>query len=264
MGKTLLLNDTTHYHHGCAKVIETFSYDRSVANNNPVDVNFSDYSTVILNGEGTMHHNQSKALKFLQALADAFEAGCDIQLVNTVWQDMTNDYDEILSECSLIEVRDIMSQQELKSRHGIVSNLVPDRSIIPYVPFKDYSPVIMYQGNRFDSKVESFNLDCPKINIFKEDWNSIVNRLRHAKLLVTGRHHEAYAALKAKCKFIVLPGNTYKNEGIYLNAGVYPINSLDDIQDVLNGQYDREFNRIFDYYEKSVQRLGLVESFSEI
>ena len=62
----------------------------------------------------------------------------------------------------------------------------------------------MYQGIRSDSKVESFNLECPKINILK-DWNSIVNRLRHAELLVTGRHHEAYAALKARCKFIVLP-----------------------------------------------------------
>ena len=105
------------------------------------------------------------------------------------------------------------------------------------------------QGNRFDSKVDSFNLNYPKIDIFKQDWNSIVNRLRHAQLLITGRHHEAYAALKARCKFIVLPGNTHKNEGIYLNAGVSPINSLDDIQDVLEGQYDREFNKIFDYYE---------------
>ncbi len=252
MGKTLLLNDTTHYHHGCAKVMETFAFDDSIATNRPVDVDFTQYTTVILNGEGTMHHSQSKAIKFLQALADAFKAGCDTQLVNTVWCDMTNDYDNVLAKCSLIEVRDIISQQELKSKHGIISELFPDRSILPPVPFEDYSPVRMYQGIRFDSKVESFNLDCPKINIFKQDWNSIVNRLRHAELLVTGRHHEAYAALKARCKFIVLPGNSHKNEGIYLNAGVYPINSLDKIQDVLDGEYDREFNKLFDYYEKSI------------
>jgi len=251
MSKTLLLNDTTHYHHGCAKVMETYSFDDSIATNRAVDVDFSEYSTVILNGEGTMHHNQSKAIKFLQALKDAYHIGCDIQLVNTVWQDMTNDYDNVLAKCSKIEVRDIISQKELKSRHGINSKIVPDRSILPHVPFKDYSPVRMYQGNRFDSKVESFKLECPKIDIFKQDWNSIVNKLRHAELLVTGRHHEAYAALKARCKFIALPGNTYKNEGIYLNAEVCPINSLDDIQDVLDGHYDREFNRIFDYYEKS-------------
>ena len=249
MGKTLLLNDTSHYHHGCAKVIETFIFDHSIATNRPVNVNFSEYSTVILNGEGTMHHNQNNALKFLQALKDASEVGCDIQLVNTVWQDMTNDYDNTLKKCSLIEVRDVISQIDLKKVHNIDSKLTPDRSIIPSVPFKDYSPVRMYQGIRFDSKVESFKLECPQINIFKEDWNSIVNKLRHAELLVTGRHHEAYAALKARCKFIVLPSNTYKNEGIYLNAGVNPINSLDYIQDVLDGQYDREFNRIFDYYE---------------
>ena len=251
MGKTLLLNDNTHYHHGCAKVMETYSFDDSIATNIAVDVDFSDYSTVILNGEGTMHHNQSRAIKFLQALKDAYHLGCDIQLVNTVWQDMTNDYDDVLAKCSQIEVRDIISQKELKSRHGINSKIVPDRSILPHVPFKDYSPVRMYQGNRFDSKVESFKLECPKIDIFKQDWNSIVNKLRHAELLVTGRHHEAYAALKARCKFIALPGNTYKNEGIYLNAEVCPINSLDDIQDVLDGHYDREFNKIFNYYEKS-------------
>lgn len=255
-GKTLLLNDTTHYHHGCAKVIETFTFENSIFTNRPVDVNFLEYSTVILNGEGTMHHNQSNALKFLQALKDAHKVGCDILLLNTVWQDMTNDYDDVLAKCSLIQVRDIISQKELKSRHGIDSTVIPDRSIRLNVPFQDFAPVKVYQGNRFDSKVESFNLNCPKIDIFKEDWNSIVNRLRHSELLVTGRHHEAYAAIKAECKFIVLPGNTHKNEGIYLNAGVYPINSLDHIQDVLDGQYDKEFNRIFDYYEKFIITKG--------
>ena len=85
--------------------METYSFDDSIATNRPVDVNFLEYSTVILNGEGTMHHNQSNALKFLQALKDASQAGCDIMLVNTVWQDMTNDYDDILAKCSLIEVR---------------------------------------------------------------------------------------------------------------------------------------------------------------
>ena len=169
---------------------------------------------------------------------------------------MTNDYDDVLAKCSLIQVRDIISQKELKSRHGIDSTVIPDRSIRLNVPFQDFAPVKVYQGNRFDSKVESFNLNCPKIDIFKEDWNSIVNRLRHSELLVTGRHHEAYAAIKAGCKFIVLPGNTHKNEGIYLNAGVYPINSLDHIQDVLDGQYDKEFNRIFDYYEKFIITKG--------
>ena len=57
MGKTLLLNDTTHYHHGCAKVIETYSFDDSIVTNAHINVNFLEYSTVILNGEGTMHHN---------------------------------------------------------------------------------------------------------------------------------------------------------------------------------------------------------------
>lgn len=250
MPDILLLNDTSKYHNGCAKVIETFKFDHSIETNSPVDVDFSLYKTVILNGEGTMHHtrnqNRQNPIKFLKALSDAYSAGCEIQIVNTVWQDMTNEYDNVLQSCKQIQVREILSQLELKEKHNVDSVVKPDRSLLPDVPYQSFPHVDVYQGRWFFNGPD---LGFPKIDIFAQSWNEVVNRLRHCNLLITGRHHEAYAAIKAGCKFIVLPGNTHKNEGIYLNAGVDPINSIDSITDVLSGKYNEQFKKIKNYYE---------------
>lgn len=252
MSKTLLLNDTSAYHNGCAKVIETFTFDDSIETNSNLVVNYKNYSTVILNGEGTMHHTKTQVrhnpIKFLKSLDDAQKAGCETQLVNTVWQEMTNEFDNVLKNCSVIEVRDVLSQQNLLEHHGIESIVKPDRSLFPDVPYKEYKSVDVYQGRWFFRQDDIKYPKLKKIDIFKEPWNNIVNKLRHARLLVTGRHHEAYAAIKAGCPFIVLPGNTHKNEGIYLNAGVEPINTLDKINDVLDGKYNKEFQQINEYY----------------
>lgn len=250
MTKTLLLNDTSEYHSGCAEVIKTYVFDHSIKTNSEIDVDFKQYDIVILNGEGTMHHsdqNRPNTIKFLNALRSAQQAGCETHLLNTVWQDISN-YDDVLKRCKTIEVREIVSQRELKLKHGMDSIVVPDRSIRNDVPYMYYNYQQIYKGQWF---ILPFKVQYPykEINIFCQSWNEIVNRLRHAELLVTGRHHEAYAAIKAGCKFIVLPSNSHKNEGIYLNAKVRPINKLDMIEDVLDGKYDDEFEAISRYYE---------------
>ena len=251
MSKTLLLNNTSKYHNGCAKVIETFAFDHSIETNEDTNVNFAEYDKVILNGEGTMHHTRAdirqNPIKFLKALRNAQFAGCETQLVNTVWQEMTNEFDDVLQKCSVIQVRDILSQKELKEQHNIDSVVKPDRSIIPDVEYVEYEHNKVYQGQWFYND-RDLSPSVPKIDIFKQDWNEIVNRLRHCDLLVTGRHHEAYAAIKAKCKFIVLPGNTHKNEGIYLTAEIQPFTSTKYINDIIEGKYNKEFEKLSEYY----------------
>ena len=228
MSKTLLLNNTSKYHNGCAKVIETFAFDHSIETNEDTNVNFAEYDKVILNGEGTMHHTRAdirqNPIKFLKALRNAQFAGCETQLVNTVWQ-----------------------EKELKEQHNIDSVVKPDRSIIPDVEYVEYEHNKVYQGQWFYNG-RDLSPSVPKIDIFKQDWNEIVNRLRHCDLLVTGRHHEAYAAIKAKCKFIVLPGNTHKNEGIYLTAEIQPFTSTKYINDIIEGKYNKEFEKLSEYY----------------
>ena len=240
----LLLNDTSSYHSGCMAVMRSYQYSRSIKTYEAIPkLKWSDYKTVILNGEGTMHHSKPTAMNFLRALQSAHEKGCDIQIHNTVWQEMCHTYDDVLRKCSQITVREVLSQQEI-SKHGIYASISPDRSMIVDVPYKEYNHVTIYDGQTFNKSIQRQS-DRPRINIFEQSWDEIVNRLRNADLLITGRHHEMYAAIKARCKFIVEEGNTWKNRGLLQTVG----SSIDfnDIEGILDGKYDAEYEKIFQY-----------------
>tara|TARA_Y100001963_G_scaffold74461_1_gene103457 strand:+ start:642 stop:1412 length:771 start_codon:yes stop_codon:yes gene_type:complete len=251
--KILLLNDTSDYHSGCEKVIESFTFDYSIKTDSRIDIDFKQFDLVILNGEGTMHSSRTNSVRFLRALRDAQNNGCETHLVNSVWQNMTNDFDDVLQKCDIIEVREILSKNELKDKHDIDSEIKWDRSLNIDVPYEKRKYEEVYQGSWFfersDVKPINGNIRYPRINIFKQKWNDIVNRLRNSKLLITGRHHEACAAIKARCKFIVLSGNTHKNEGLFLNVGVQPKNKISMIEDILNGKYDDDYEKINEYYK---------------
>lgn len=246
--KTLLLNDTSAYHYGCKAVISTIKYDDSIKTTESISaIDYAKYSIVILNGEGTLHDDAPNAIKFLQALEKAQESGCQTYVINSVWQRMSQRYADILKSCAKIIVREQLSQNALMQQ-GVVSTVRPDRSIYVDVPYQQYASVPIYEGQYF------FNYKpigrFPRIDIFSESWDVIVNKLRHADLLLTNRHHEAYAAIKANCKFIALPSNTHKIEGIFTTAGVEPINSYSQILDVLSGKFNKQYDKLFEHYNQ--------------
>lgn len=245
--KTLLLNDTSDYHNGCKQVVSTFTFDDSIKTNNYANVdliNYSKYDKVILNGEGTMHHSSNIAYIFLNGLLRAHHAGCKIELVNTVWQQMPKH--QVIPLCDRIIVREQNSYNELKDQYGIEVEVHPDRSMIPDVPYKEYQHIEIYRGQYFNRERKN---DYPEINIFTQEWDEVVNRLRHSNLLLTGRHHEMYAAIKARCKFIVCKGNSWKNEGLLRPFGL----DVDmDIEDVLSNKYTINFEELFNYCHKEI------------
>jgi len=251
LSSTLLLNDTSDYHYGCKKVVESFNFKHSFKTREAqlaLSARFQQYTKVILNGEGTMHHSSTIGIKFLDALNRAVEAGCEVQLLNTVWQDMPNH--PVLSKCSRITVREPFSCTELY-KYNIKSEVYPDRCLIHPVEFQKYPHIEIYRGQYFNSNKKY--IDYPRINIFEQDWNEVVNRLRHSNLLITGRHHEMYAAIKARCKFVVVKGNSWKNEGLLRQFGLDTGMSQDDI---LTGKYDSQFNELFDYCDTKSKELG--------
>lgn len=235
----LLLNDTSDYHSGCKAVVQSYTFDISIKTNDPVEtINWSEITKVTLNGEGTLHHHSINSKKFLRVLRRAQELGIHTEILNTVWQEMPNDYDDVLQNCERIVVREIFSAEEMK-RHGVDPEVLPDRSLLIDVPYEQYPYVQIYEGQYF---IKRERLGYPEVDIFKQPWDEIVNRLRHCDLLITGRHHEVYAAIKAGCPVICFPGNTWKNEGVFASAGLEPQISLSNIEAILEGQYD-------DFYE---------------
>lgn len=241
----LLLNNTAHYHNGCKAVIDSYQFDDSIGTDDTVDrTNWSKYDEVILNGEGTLHHHTINSKKFLRALGRAQDAGCKTSIMNTVWQTMPNDYDEILRNCESITVREVLSQKNLKEKHDIDSVVAPDRSILVDVPYEEYEEVEVYEGQYF---IPHDRMGFPSIDIFEMSWNELVNRLRHSKLLITGRHHEMYAAIKAGCPYICVEGNTWKNKGLAISAGADIPTDRQAYKDVLSGNYKKEYKKIQDY-----------------
>lgn len=247
MTRKVLINDTSNYHNGCKIVVEAirenYGYDKAYRTIDVLDIDYTQYDEVIVNGEGTMHHNQRSAIRFLEALKAAQKFGLRTRLINTVWQSMIHDYDDVLQRCDEVIVREINSAEEMQ-KHGVTPLIAPDMSYLVDVPYQEYEHVTAYEGQYW--KLDTKETDWPAINVFEQSWGEIVNRLRHADLLITGRHHEMYAACKARCRFLVKPGNTWKNEGLLKTAGV---DIPWDVEGVLSGKYDKEYKKLWDYLD---------------
>ncbi len=249
--KVLLLNNTERYHAGCQQVINFFrhhfaGHDLTIKDK-PKDISQFDY--VILNGEGTMHHDRGK--HFLSTLNQAKQLNKLTAIVNTVWQNNSIEQTLKLTDIDYISVREIKSKTE-------ILNHIPEKKIdvnidlsyfnnIPYKQTKTYKIVT---GNRFSLTPHNLIKDVGEdgnIDIFSETWETIVNKLRHTNLLITGRHHEMYAACKAKCPFIVLEGNTHKNSGLMSTFNVnLPVLS----RNASNDQIIKTITTINDYREQ--------------
>lgn len=256
----LLLNNTENYHSGCKTVIDFYrhyftNHNLTIAEN--LDVDVKSYDLVVANGEGTMHHNSEKANKILDLLLQAKKS----MLVNTVWQNNDKELAEKLLKISYISVREIKSKYEIYQQIGLTVDVHLDYSWFVPVGFtvKEYKNLIV--GNKMNvpnvkpkkPKIKNIGEDG-YIDIFTQSWNDIVSQLKNSKLLVTGRHHEMYAACKAGCPFIVIEGNTHKNQGLFetadVNIPVLPFDcSNEEIINAVNNidQYQSEYEKLFKY-----------------
>ena len=230
--KAIVFNNTSRYHNGCKKVMEYLHAD---LNKNGYDVvqsvygntmtpdfdpdKFEESDLVVINGEGSMHHDKPIVTLYLNLLKMAKERGKKTALVNTVWQanPLSPEYKEVLQD-TYISVREVLSQQELE-KDGIESDVHLDLSYFVDVPER-HAPVRPLVIGKFFSQSDYRPKGVPTVDIFKQDWDTIVNLLRHTDWFLTGRHHEMYAACKARCPFSTLAGNTWKNEGLFRTAGV--------------------------------------------
>lgn len=239
MATVLLLNNTEHYHAGCKKVIEFFKKEFSnhtlIIPKTLKNINVNDYDLIILNGEGSMHSSnvRPKMIKWLSLLNEAFDKGIKTALVNTVWQNNSPEVTKMLEKISYVSVREIKSKNEILK---IINKHIDVFLDLSYYIDPVYSDNVkesnIVVGNRYVDRgsilFNNFGEDA-QIDIFTEDWNTIVSKLKKSKILITGRHHEMYAACKARCPFVILEGNSHKNQGLIetfnIQIPVLPIDS---------------------------------------
>lgn len=144
MVKAVLLNDTRiDRHHGCTTVVETIG---ALSARNGIEIIASSPAhhdwradaeiagaiksadLVIVNGEGTVHHDRPAGLKLLEAGQFAREHGTKAALINSTWQANGADALRALEAFDIVTVRESASEAELAA-HGHHARRIPDLAL---------------------------------------------------------------------------------------------------------------------------------------
>lgn len=256
-----LAGDHGKYHCGSAAVAE---YIKRKIRGHGVLVDKGDYDVLLVNGEGSMHHDTPAFIKKMKLMEEALDSGHKVLLVNTLWQSNSNDYDHVLKRLDQIIVREKLSQIDLRENHGIDARVIPDLSFSAPVksvlmPFAPKGKVLL--TDFYSQDLGAFAIlnggplrKLPYVDMRKLSWNQMVTLLKRNEILVTGRHHAVYAACKARTPFVTMRGNSHKIEGIFASAGVdIPLlENLKEIEPALAWvrANPQAFNDLFDWLEE--------------
>ena len=191
MKKCVILNDTSYdFHHGCEIVMSNIikllkEIDIETIDTNPVGINWKtnkkfmqnmiNADIVIVNGEGTLHHNAVR-VKELVSVGKYVKENLDVPivLINTTYQDNGSEIAEYMKFFDLIFVRETMSQNDLK-QFNIESSVVPDMTF--YTKFNLSSKSINNSIGTTDSVYD---------NVSKSLYDlSIKNRYQYLPALTT-------------------------------------------------------------------------------
>lgn len=261
--RALILNDTARGGHpGCVLVMRQLlngcrgvgiipvaqlpvgrGFSRSVQEKLP------ECDLVIINGEGTLHHDGRAALALAAAGVLAHNAGKPLALINTVWQ-QNDSCNELLGCASLVYTRESRSARQLREA-GCAAEVVPDLLlschskdlfIAPVGP----GPVVVLDDVRWETALilarYARERGLPFLRMTESpsspkallQWGRLclaggfgprlgieaVQSIMDASLVVTGRFHGVCLAILAQRPIVALQSNTHKIEGLFEDAGL--------------------------------------------
>ncbi|MFZ1742042.1 MAG: polysaccharide pyruvyl transferase family protein [Pontixanthobacter sp.] len=149
MIKAVLLNDTRiDRHHGCTTVIETIGHlcaksGIAITAYSPAHSDWRADSAIIeaikgadlvlVNGEGTIHHDRPAGIKLLEAGHFARKHGVKSALINATWEANGAGSLRALELFDIVTVRESASLAELAG-HGINARRIPDLALYHQPP----------------------------------------------------------------------------------------------------------------------------------
>ena len=216
-----IVGDHSALHSGCRAVIKTIKDSYPWA----TFVDGEEYDALIVNGEGSMHHSSGGWHKKMIQVAKGISYGVPVYLVNSVWQENDNTYDKWLNKISGVWFREYFSLDEFIFKHfedppKKRPEVAPDLSL--WCDLKhDPKDVTAYHGivcteDYWHKDQKSWSpMPCEYERIdMQKDWGALIESLKTADCLISGRHHAIYAAILAGIPFVPIEGNTWKNAGI--------------------------------------------------
>jgi hypothetical protein len=140
----IILNDTrVDRHHGCSSVMQALeaglaSAGIHVAATVPAHSDWArdpgfqaalpKAQLLVVNGEGTLHHDRPAGLRLLQAARHARQHGLATALVNAGWEANGAEYAAAVRDFDLVSARDSRSAAALRAL-GVECRIVPDLSL---------------------------------------------------------------------------------------------------------------------------------------
>ena len=188
-----------------------------------------DFDILVMNGEGSMHHDSGPCRIKMRELSDALKRGRKAFLVNSVWQENSVKLNTVLERLDRIVLRETCSRDDLLLRHGMIAEVHPDLALQAQidpnaegVDCKGRVVMTDFYSRDFTAFVritDGLLRRVDYINMKRLTWSAFVKSLSTSSLLITGRHHAVMAACKARVPFVALSGNTHKIEGFLRTAG---------------------------------------------
>lgn len=210
---------------------------------------------VVVNGEGTLHHNQVSALALCAMMVAAHRCGCRVSLVNCTIQEMDPwVLEQTLAACSFVSVREQQSLSHLKDEGYKVTQAADalflhkpkldsptDDGAVIYTPgvhaitmsstqFKQQLAVAMGMAKRADLLVverEDTRFVPAAVDaglgfhfLRSLPWTKVSDLLNSYGTIVSGRYHIAIYAWLAGRDVHLLPTNSWKIAGLLELAGI--------------------------------------------
>ncbi|MGE8517311.1 MAG: polysaccharide pyruvyl transferase family protein [Alcaligenes nematophilus] len=186
----------------------------------------SNVDALVVNGEGTIHHGAG--LDLLAILSYGQALGKKTLLVNCVLQDIPH-YHDTLKKLDDLVCRELQTKHYLDSL-GIACRVEFDSIIAAgfdlstwqqsqlagKILVSDFHPLrnadVGATTELIRQRADTFYFPLDHAFSF-QDWRHALSIVKHARLVVTGRHHGVYLSALAGIPFLAMGSNTWKVEG---------------------------------------------------
>jgi hypothetical protein len=258
--KVFLANDTSSSNHAGCKAVMRSLYRaisglpeaRIVGRSNHAEkvvdsLQFNEADTIIINGEGTIHHSSPRAQTLLNLILRAKEARKRVLLVNALFQQYDCPVPDLLRDLRLLAVREPRSAA-FSQRFGGSPVVLLDSAADPNFLMQGKALPLHHgcliggfheKGLLYDPFAE---IEGQRLTMRNNTFEDIVATLREAEVYLTAQHHGVYAAALAGCPFVATPSNSHKIEAFIEWTGL-PIPICMNIREIESAMHYAMRNR---------------------
>lgn len=283
--KTIIFNDTSRFHHGCSAVMRVLLTHADMSGLDVIETvygntwllsksypifdhaSLSQADVIILNGEGTMHDDARLAKYYLDCIFK-YKGTRKFALINSLWQRMSPVYADLMKHADIVTVREPKSKKSLGMDSAFV---MPDLSYYEVPPHSRVQYQGFLKGTFYKGLFKEIKLDG-KIDITRENWGVVVNKLRYADACLTGKHHEVMACCIARCPFVTPLIETHKISGLgdFIGQKLLEVAPNEDRSTIIKklsiarADKDGTYRNLFDCLENIRDRIKLSNLFEKM